>query len=109
MDSLQILVAAEIGAIIDFLILDLQKIHVLANRNNIEADVPIWEHSKRLHRYSIKPLLCENDNLVWGVVSVYKACSIWMGTLSRGALPAAFDLKAIKKVIAKCKKQIEKN
>ncbi|WP_319778092.1 hypothetical protein [Maridesulfovibrio sp.] len=98
----------EIGAIIDFLILDPQKICVLAKRDNIEADVPIWEHSKRLHRYSIKPLLSENDNLMWGVVSVYKACSIWMGNLSRGALPAAFDLKATNKIIAKRKKQIEK-
>ncbi|MBI9113380.1 hypothetical protein [Maridesulfovibrio ferrireducens] len=100
--------AAEIGAIIDFLILDPQKIRVLANRDNIEDDVPIWEHSKRLHRHSIKPLLCENENLVWGVVSVYKACAIWMGNLSRGSLPAAFDLKATNKVIANRKKRIEK-
>jgi len=99
----------ELHAIVDFLTLDPSKIRKLAGRDQVEADVPIWEHSKRLHRCSIRPLSSVgNGSLVWGVVSVYKACMIWIGNINKGCLPGSFDFEEINKIVRGYKKRTEK-
>jgi hypothetical protein len=99
---------AEIEAAVDFLTLDALRVCVLAGRDREEADVPIWEHRKRVHRYAIRPLLrVGQDELLWGAAAAHRALGIWDGAFSDGYPPADFGYPEIEAVAASIKKRIE--
>src|SRR5690606_27504624 len=57
---------AEAAAIVSFLTLSGPDIRRLPGKAIDESDVPFWEHSKRLHRYAIRPLVPVGKQVVWG-------------------------------------------
>ena len=56
-DSIDGLNPSDAATIVSFLTLSGQKIRRLPGKAVDEDDVPFWEHSKRLHRYAIRPLV----------------------------------------------------
>lgn len=57
---------AEAANMVEFLTLSETGILQLAGREIIEVEVPYWEHSKRTHRYAIRPLIRDGEELRWG-------------------------------------------
>ncbi|WEN15593.1 hypothetical protein PY254_02655 [Rhodanobacter sp. AS-Z3] len=99
---------AEVGAAVDFLTLEADQVCRLAGSDREEADVPVWEHRKRVHRYAIRPLLgIGKDRLLWGAAAAHRAFRIWSGTFSDGYPPADFGHRVIEEVAASIKKHIE--
>lgn len=94
--------------------LDPQKIRQLIGKSEYEIDVPLWEHNKRGSRYTIKPLIRdEQGEFIWGAAAVERAARIWKQTLSNGYTPADYDWPNVKNAVNKIKtsleKQLEKN
>lgn len=102
------LMFAEASKIVDFLTLSEAGICRLPGRDVDELDVPYWEHSKRIHRYAIRPLVRDGDRLRWGAEHVSRSMSIWMSSVRDGYLPADFDWPNVLPVIRQVKEGIEK-
>lgn len=96
------------GNIVSFLTLSEKGIRLLAGRDVEEPDVPYWEHRKRIHRYAIRPLVCDGENLHWGAETASRALNIWMSAVRDGYLPADFNLPNVEPIIGRVKQGIEK-
>lgn len=104
----------EVSAALSLVTLNPQKIRKLIGKSEYEIDVPLWEHNKRGNRYTIKPLIQnEQGDFIWGAAMVERAARIWKQTLSNGYMPADYDWPNIKDAVNKIKtsleKQLEKN
>jgi hypothetical protein len=101
--------ADEANRIITFLTLSGTEIRRLIGKDVDEGDVPIWEHNKRGGRYTIKPLVPADQNLLaWGAASAQKARSIWTGSITSGYLPADFDWPSVQGQVRTIKQALEK-
>jgi hypothetical protein len=95
---------------LDFLTLNPRKVRVLTGRSKEEGDVPVWEHNKRPHRYTIKPILeIGKDLLLWGADAADTAHTIWLNTIHNGYLPADIEVPEIDVALRKIKERMEKN
>lgn len=71
-------------------------------------DVPVWEHSKRTARYTIRPMVrLSNGHLLWGAAMADRAARIWTNSISAGYLPADFPWPAVRGVVSRVKKRLE--
>ncbi|WP_233986011.1 hypothetical protein [Pectobacterium versatile] len=103
------LVNEEVDKIIDFLILNPNKIRKLLGTDSECFDVPISDHNKRDHRYNIRPLIeTSNSNIIWGAAAAYRAGTIWIAHIANGYLPAEFEWSHISHEVGKIKEGIEK-
>jgi hypothetical protein len=94
--------------VVAFLTLDAQGIRRLAGKDEVELDVPVWEHFKRVHRYLIRPLVRLNhERLAWGAATAERAQSIWMGSVANGYLPADLPWPNVSRVVGRIKAEIE--
>jgi hypothetical protein len=107
-DTIEGLQFAEASKIVAFLTLSEAGILRLSGRDVYEIDVPYWEHSKRIHRYAIRPLVSEQAGLRWGAEQASRALNIWMSSVRDGYLPADFDWPNVVPVIRQVKEGIEK-
>lgn len=108
-ESIPNLTIAEAHLIVDFLTLEPSKIRRLPGKSVDESDVPVWEHTKRLNRYTIRPLIPIKEGIIaWGAGSTNHATSIWTGSVSNGYLPADFNWPQVKNIIREIKEGIEK-
>lgn len=107
-DSIEGLDLAEAEKIVAFLTLSEAGVRRLSGRDVYEADVPYWEHTKRIHRYAIRPLVVDGENLRWGAETASRAMYRWVSTVKDGYLPADFDWPNVKPVIRGVKEGIEK-
>ena len=99
----------EANRIITFLTLSRTEIRRLIGKDVDEGDVPIWEHTKRGGRYTIKPLVPADQNLLaWGAASAQKARSVWAGSITSGYLPADFDWPSVQGQVRTIKQALEK-
>lgn len=95
--------------ILNFLTLDPVYICRLIGKDVDEEDVPIWEHTKRSHRYVIRPVISlGNDLYGWGAATTERSFANWTGTISNGYLPAKFEWPAVQERVKKIKTKIEK-
>ena len=79
------MVNEEVEKIIDFLILNPNKIRKLLGTDSEYFDVPISDHNKRDHRYNIRPLIeTSNNNIIWGAAAAYRAGTIWIAHIANG-------------------------
>jgi hypothetical protein len=108
-DSIDGLQFAEARKIVEFLTLSEAGILRLAGRNVYETDVPYWEHSKRIHRYALRPLISEQTGLRWGAEQASRALNVWMSSVRDGYLPADFNWPNVVPVIRQVKEGIEKH
>lgn len=107
-DSIERLDLAEAEKIVAFLTLSETGVRRLSGRDVDETDVPYWEHSKRIHRYAIRPLVVDGSNLRWGAETASRAMYRWMSTVQDGHLPADFGWPQVEPVIREVKESIEK-
>lgn len=107
-ENLKGLEITESTAILEFLTLSGPHILRLAGRDVDEAEVPYWEHNKRIHRYAIRPLITEGESLRWGAEAASRALSIWNASVRDGYLPADFAWPNIEPLIRDVKEGIEK-
>src|SRR5690606_34636642 len=98
----------EASKIVKFLVLSETSVRRLSGRDIDEIDVPHWEHSKRFHRYAIRPLMADGVYLRWGAEQASRAMNIWMSSVRDGYLPADFDWPNVEPVIREIKEGIEK-
>jgi len=94
-------------AIIQFLTLSPPGIRRLPGRAVDECDVPYWEHAKRLHRYTIRPLVRDGELLRWGADAASSALRLWMNPALEGYLPSDFPWPNINREVRAVKKGIE--
>lgn len=95
-------------AIVHFLTLSPADIRRLPGRDIDESDVPFWEHSKRLHRYTIRPLVSDDELLYWGAEHASRALQIWTKSIVDGYLPADFPWPEVEREVRLIKEGIEK-
>lgn len=94
--------------IIQFLTLSAVDIRRLSGRDVDEIDVPFWERTKRLHRYAIRPLVPDGQQLRWGAEHANRALNIWTNAVVDGYLPAEFPWPQVGREIRLIKERIEK-
>lgn len=108
MERIEGLGTSESVAILEFLTLSGPNILRLAGRDKDEAEVPYWEHTKRVHRYTIRPLITEGNSLRWGAETASRALNIWSSSVRDGYLPADFAWPNVDPLIRNIKEGIEK-
>lgn len=106
-DSIECLDLAEAERIVAFLTLSEEGVRRLSGRDVDEADVPYWEHSKRIHRYAIRPLVVDGTDLRWGAEAASRSRYNWMSAVRDGYLPADFAWPHVVAVIRDVKESIE--
>lgn len=94
--------------IVAFLTLSGTGLMRLAGRDVQEEEVPYWEHSKRVHRYAIRPLVQVGDELRWGAEAASRCMFNWMSSVRDGYLPADFGWPNIEHVVRQVKASIER-
>lgn len=94
--------------IVAFLTLSETELLRLAGRDVQEEEVPYWEHSKRIHRYAIRPLVQVGDELRWGAEAASRCMFNWMSSVRDGYLPADFGWPHIESVVRQVKASIER-
>lgn len=98
---------SEATKIVDFLTLSETGVRRLSGQDVDERDVPYWEHNKRVHRYTIRPLVIDEAGLRWGAETASRAMNIWISAVRDGYLPADFKWPQVDSVIRNIKKSIE--
>jgi hypothetical protein len=94
--------------IVAFLTLSETGILQLAGRDVQEQEVPYWEHSKRVHRYAIRPLVQVGDEVRWGAEAASRCMFNWMSSVRDGYLPADFGWPNVEPAVRQVKASIEK-
>lgn len=107
-DSIEGLGLAEAERIVAFLTLPEKGVRRLSGKDFDEGDVPYWERNKRIHRYTIRPLVIDGTDLRWGAETASRAMHLWMSAVRDGCLPADFNWPNIEPVIREIKESIEK-
>jgi len=107
-NSIEGLELAEAERIVAFLTVSEAGVRRLSGRDVDEDDVPYWEHSKRIHRYAIRPLVVDGTDLRWGAEAASRSMHNWMSAVRDGYLPADFGWLHVEPVIREIKESIEK-
>lgn len=95
-------------AVIEFLLLAPEQAWLLIGKGVVEDDVPVWEHSKRGSRHTIRPLIeLPGGRVLWGAAAVERANRIWNGSISAGYLPADYPWPAVCAAVGQLKKELE--
>jgi hypothetical protein len=95
-------------AVIDFLLLAPDQAWRLIGKDVVEDDVPVWEHSKRGSRHTIRPLIeLPDGRVLWGAAVVERAKRIWTGSILAGYLPADYPWPAVRAAVGQLKKELE--
>lgn len=100
--------ATEAERFIALVTLDPKGIRRLLGKSADENDVPLWEHNKRGNRYTIKPLIQdEQGNLIWGAALMERAARIWRQTIANGYMPADYDWPNVRNAVRDVKTHLE--
>lgn len=110
LDSIDGISSNEAIRIIEFATLNPEQIRRLLGSPRIEpeADVPVWDHTKRGSRYLIRPLIpLEDGTLAWGAATVNRSFEIWTSSIADGYLPADFPWPKVNAAVRNIKKGLE--
>jgi len=98
---------SQLPVILDFLTLKHDGILRLLDKDNDEAEIPIWEHKKRPHRYTIRPLIQTGTGFMWGPFSTRRAAKVWAGVPATGYLPVDYQAASVAAFLEKHRGDIE--
>ena len=99
----------EANRLVEFVTLQPLNIRRLLGKAQDESDVPVWEHTKRGSRYTIKPLVpVEANTLAWGAAAAERALGIWTRSVKNGYLAADFPWPRVQAVVREIKAGIER-
>ena len=93
--------------ILGFLTLRTDEVLMLSDSKLPANDIPVWEHSKRLTRYSVKPVLRTGQLYSWGPYSANRAARIWTAIASRHKLPLPLRAPATKAFLQEAHRNLE--
>ena len=88
----------ETEPIIEFLTMKQAGMLTIIDESMPADDLPVWENYKRPFRYSIKPLIKQNNNIFWGPHSTTRSGMTWLGSILNGTLPVRLDAPNIIKI-----------
>lgn len=97
----------ETEKIIDLLTLKKENMLKISGQESPCDDLPVWEISKRLHRYNLKPLISIDGFYHWGPYSMQNAEKIWLRRIPSGSLPVLMNRRRIDNVLREEKLLIE--
>lgn len=100
---------AELKQILEFLTLRSEELLYIKNLAVPQNDLPVWEHTKRLMRYDLRPLVNIDDLYYWGPYSAERTARIWIGISNKHKLPSDFDAPTVKDVLKKGHINLEGN
>ena len=98
---------ARIEAILDFLTLKQEGLMQVEGESSPAKDLPVWEHLKRLTKYTLKPLIDIEERYVWGPHSVDRSLRSWMRISSTHRLPADIRAPSVTAVLNRGHKALE--
>jgi hypothetical protein len=99
----------EADRLVAFVTLQPSNIRRLLGKSQDESDVPVWEHTKRGSRYTIRPLIpLDKDRLAWGPAAAERALGIWTRSVSNGYLPADFPWPRVQAIVRTIKADLER-
>jgi hypothetical protein len=99
--------SAKISLILDFLTLDQAKVLIIEGDAKKASDLPVWEHIKRVNRYTLKPLIKIENEFFWGAYSLNQSMHNWGNIGLNHKLPADIDAPNVVKVLKKGHKAME--
>jgi len=100
---------SETESIIDFLTLKQDELLIVKGETTASADLPVWEHNKRLARFDIRPLIKIKDRYYWGPHSIERTSRIWIGISSKHRLPSDINAPTVKSILNKGHQDLENN
>lgn len=98
----------DIPIIVDFLTLKSENVLRIIDEPTLCDDIPVWEISKRPHRYMLKPLINIDGKYCWGPYSTSKTKDAWTGRVQAYSAPYQLQNKEVLAVLENEKKLIEK-
>lgn len=95
----------EISNTVDFITLNESLLKTLENK---QTDIlPIWDREKRDNRFDVKPLIIQNENLVFTPVALSNLRTLWISGITDWYLPFEIGLPNLKSVLKSWKKRYE--
>ncbi len=95
----------EIGYLIDFITLNPS---LLKTIKNTKHDIlPIWEREKRENRFEVKPIIMNDEELIFSPISLNYLKTLWTSGMTEWYLPYEIGLTNLKDVLKKWKKRYE--
>ncbi|HWR59366.1 MAG TPA: hypothetical protein VN328_10810 [Thermodesulfovibrionales bacterium] len=107
MQRIEGILREEITPILKFFTLKKEDVLRISGQDDPCLDLPVWEHRKRLARYTLRPLILIEDRYYWGPYSAMKSGIIWSGNLSYGTLPVDLQSPEVQAVVESEKDLIE--
>lgn len=96
---------------LNYLIIDCSKIKTLADKEY--EVVPIWERENRNHRFDVKPIILNGDNIIFSPVVMHNLLNSWKWGTVEFYPPYEFGLNSYLKVLSlwknKCESEMEKD
>lgn len=94
-----------ISTAIDFITLNPS---LLKTTESTQHDIlPIWERKRRENRFEIKPIIINDDKLIFSPVSLNYLETLWISGMTEWYLPYEIGLNKLKDVLKKWKKRYE--
>lgn len=87
--------------VLDFLTLDPSGLLKIEGDSSLAKDLPIWEHAKRLSRYTIRPIIKIENRYFWGAYSIERSAHIWSDISFNHYLPADINAPTVSAVLEK--------
>ena len=91
---------------LDFLILDPNLLKTISGSAPHDI-LPIWEREKRDNRFSVKPVILDEEYCIFSPVIMNQVLSLWRSGITEWYLPYEIGLKNLKSVLKKWKKRYE--
>lgn len=91
---------------LDFLILDPNLLKTISGSAPHDI-LPIWEREKRDNRFSVKPIIVDEESCIFSPVIMNHVLSLWRSGITEWYLPYEIGLKNLKAVQKKWKKRYE--
>lgn len=91
---------------LDFLILDPNLLKTISGSAPHDI-LPIWEREKRNNRFSVKPVILDEEYCIFSPVIMNQVLSLWRSGITEWYLPYEIGLKNLKSVLKKWKKRYE--
>lgn len=99
----------EANRLVAFATLEPSQVRHLLGKTVTESDVPVWDHTKRGSRYTIRPLIPMGDGtLAWGAACADRSFHIWTSSIANGYLPADFPWPSVSEAVRAIKNDLER-
>lgn len=93
--------SSQTKAICDLLTLRSEDMLRLEDSVDETSDLPVWEYTKRIMRYTIRPIIRIGEGYFWAPYSMFRAVQLWTGIGNSHKVPPSLNAPETKSVIRK--------